>query len=445
MAIFTIDIDEAALAAQPEGLVIGTDPELCDIVVPDPTMAPRHARLRRIEGRLWLEDLNGGTGSWVDGVRLHPFAAFPCRSGATLRLGEAEASLTLRHGLTAPAGGPAAGRSIPPTPPRSRRRVLAAAVAGLLLVTAVVAVGIGFRYYRDYQADAAAWRAAAEANTEEAYRAYLQVEPEGRYVVEADAAIARIAEERIAADDALYQAATERDTVEGYREYLVQLPEGRHLVEAQDAIARLEQAAAEAAQAEADAEAWRKAESTDSRAAYQGYLDDFPQGAHVAEARERMAALAGKAAADAAAAAAASEAAAKRRQEEAAAAKQRAADAQGDWEDARRRHSFEGYSQFLEKHPNAPQAPEAMNHLGYMYANAEGVPQDYAKALDLFRKAAAGKNPESMLNLGYHYHYGLGVAKDPAEAASWYRKAIDAGNRPAASLLRLLQRETGVP
>ncbi|MGE4220663.1 MAG: tetratricopeptide repeat protein, partial [Alphaproteobacteria bacterium] len=124
---------------------------------------------------------------------------------------------------------------------------------------------------------------------------------------------------------------------------------------------------------------------------------------------------------------------------------QRAAEAGKDWEDARRQHSFQGYSRFLEKHPNAEQAPEATNYLGYMYANGEGVPKDYDKALALFRKAAAGKNAEAMLNLGYHYQHGLGVPKDPNEAAAWYRKAADAGNRPAATLLRALQRETGVP
>ena len=441
MSTFTIDIDEASLASRPDGLTIGSDPDLCDAVLSDASLAPRHARLRRIEGRLWLEDLNGGTGTWVDGTRLHPFAAFPCRVGSILRLGEVEATLSLRHGLAAPIGGPAAGRHAAPPRPRSRRPVFTALAVGLVLVVAVIGLGVGYRYYKAYEADAAAWQEAVAINTEEAYHGYLRLEPAGRFVDDAQAALARIAEERIAADDALFQAAAERDAIEGYRDYLTQLPEGRHISEAEEAIVRLEKAAADAALAEADADAWRKAESANNRAAYQGYLNDHPQGAHAAEAQERLAALA-KAASDAAAAA---EAAEKRREDEAAAAKKRSAEAQKDWEEARRQHSFQGYSQFLEKYPNAEQAPEATNHLGYMYANGEGVQKDYAKALDLFRKAAAGKNAEAMLNLGYHYQYGLGVPKDPNEAASWYRKAADAGNRPAAALLRVLQREAGVP
>ena len=68
-------------------------------------------------------------------------------------------------------------------------------------------------------------------------------------------------------------------------------------------------------------------------------------------------------------------------------------------------------------------------NLGVMYANGQGVPQDYAEAIKWYRKAAEQENARAQYNLGGMYDKGQGVPQDYAESAKWYRKA--AGQRLA--------------
>jgi TPR repeat protein len=75
---------------------------------------------------------------------------------------------------------------------------------------------------------------------------------------------------------------------------------------------------------------------------------------------------------------------------------------------------------------------EAELELGRAYhQGGHGVPIDFAKALDLYRKAAAQGNAKAMYNLGYMYHHGQGVVQDDATAEPWFQKAADKG-LPAA-------------
>ena len=62
-----------------------------------------------------------------------------------------------------------------------------------------------------------------------------------------------------------------------------------------------------------------------------------------------------------------------------------------------------------------------------MYANGQGVAQDYAEALKWYRKAADQGNAKAQNNLGERFRNGQGVAQDYAEAMQWYRKAADQG------------------
>lgn len=80
----------------------------------------------------------------------------------------------------------------------------------------------------------------------------------------------------------------------------------------------------------------------------------------------------------------------------------------------------------------------AMNTLGALYRNGQGVAQDYAEARKWFEKAAALGDARAMTNLGALYHNGLGVALDYAEARRWYEKAAVLGDPDAMNGLGIL-------
>ncbi|MBO4548630.1 MAG: sel1 repeat family protein [Abditibacteriota bacterium] len=63
----------------------------------------------------------------------------------------------------------------------------------------------------------------------------------------------------------------------------------------------------------------------------------------------------------------------------------------------------------------------AANNLGAHYYNgARGLPQDFARAVELYKKAAAQGSSTARENLGYCYYYGRHVAKDYEEAFRWF-------------------------
>ena len=61
----------------------------------------------------------------------------------------------------------------------------------------------------------------------------------------------------------------------------------------------------------------------------------------------------------------------------------------------------------------------AQFNLGVMYANGEGVRQDYAQALVWYRKAAEQGYAPAQFNLGGMYDTGRGVPQDYVEAHMW--------------------------
>ncbi len=69
--------------------------------------------------------------------------------------------------------------------------------------------------------------------------------------------------------------------------------------------------------------------------------------------------------------------------------------------------------------------PVAEQKLGRAYQLGEGVPVDYAKALDLYQKSAAQGNANAMNNLGIMYHRGSGVPPNDKEASQWLLKAAE--------------------
>ena len=73
-----------------------------------------------------------------------------------------------------------------------------------------------------------------------------------------------------------------------------------------------------------------------------------------------------------------------------------------------------------------------------MYAQGQGVPQDYAEAIRWYRQAAEQGNAEAQFNLGLMYAQGQGVPQDHAEAVRWFRLAAEQGNTDARFNLRVM-------
>ena len=74
---------------------------------------------------------------------------------------------------------------------------------------------------------------------------------------------------------------------------------------------------------------------------------------------------------------------------------------------------------------------KAQYYLGLMYAEGQGVPQNYGEAAKWWRKAAELGYVGAQYNLGIMYDNGRGVAQDYAEAMKWYRKAAELGDAQA--------------
>lgn len=70
----------------------------------------------------------------------------------------------------------------------------------------------------------------------------------------------------------------------------------------------------------------------------------------------------------------------------------------------------------------------AQFNLGVLYANGEGVPQDYGEALSWYQLAGEQGHSDAQHNLGVLYDDGKGVQQDHAMAVSWWLKSAEQGN-----------------
>ena len=66
--------------------------------------------------------------------------------------------------------------------------------------------------------------------------------------------------------------------------------------------------------------------------------------------------------------------------------------------------------------------PNAMNYIGELYKDGNGVPMNKQEAVKWFRKAADLGNDDAMWNLGRCYEKGEGVEKNIDQAVYWYKK-----------------------
>lgn len=93
------------------------------------------------------------------------------------------------------------------------------------------------------------------------------------------------------------------------------------------------------------------------------------------------------------------------------------------------------YELFLDVADNGYNAGEAMNFLGLMFYNGEGVDQNERKAIEWFEKAAAKGNVTAMYNLGM-------VCKnneDMVHAQVWFGKAAGEGHEDAQEQLKSME------
>lgn len=85
---------------------------------------------------------------------------------------------------------------------------------------------------------------------------------------------------------------------------------------------------------------------------------------------------------------------------------------------------------------------DAQYHLGVLYYNGMGVPEDEKKAVQLLTSSAQKGNVDAMYQLGNAYTFGAQtpqlVADADVEAAGWYFKAAKAGNADAQYSIGLL-------
>lgn len=96
--------------------------------------------------------------------------------------------------------------------------------------------------------------------------------------------------------------------------------------------------------------------------------------------------------------------------------------------------AFENCNKVLEGTEQAFLA-EAMESIGALYFHGQGIEQDYAQALEWYRKAADLGETDAMINIGSMYLYGQGVEQDYTQALEWYEKAADLGYTDAMKSL----------
>jgi len=88
--------------------------------------------------------------------------------------------------------------------------------------------------------------------------------------------------------------------------------------------------------------------------------------------------------------------------------------------------------------------PMAIYDLGCMYRNGEcGLPQDFAKALKLYHRAADLGNAQSYYNIGHLYMKGRGVDVDMKKATHYWELAAMRGSVDARYNLGVVEEKVG--
>jgi hypothetical protein len=145
-------------------------------------------------------------------------------------------------------------------------------VLAVAVLVAVSAGGVWWWKTRALAKDNDAWAASEQQNSAVGYQGYLQAEPDGRHVAEANLRI----------DELDWKTAASQNTLAGYQIYKQMEAQGRHVADANAGIAALNAAAARAA---ADKAAADKAAADKAAAkAQQAMANPQPPAANAAPA-----------------------------------------------------------------------------------------------------------------------------------------------------------------
>ncbi len=98
-----------------------------------------------------------------------------------------------------------------------------------------------------------------------------------------------VEKETVEGDKKAWDETREKDSIAALRAYLLGFPNGRHVYQAEERLAALEE---EANGRKKDSAAWAKALRTATRAGYEAYLKAQPDGRYIEDARRKIAALA---------------------------------------------------------------------------------------------------------------------------------------------------------
>ncbi len=95
--------------------------------------------------------------------------------------------------------------------------------------------------------------------------------------------------------------------------------------------------------------------------------------------------------------------------------------------------------EIFEAAPSGPEpdgTPEEWYRQGVSLYEGSGAAQDYAGAVQWFRRAAQEGHAEAQFMMGVCYHCGRGVDQDDAEASAWYRRAAEQDDPLAKMMLQ---------
>jgi len=80
---------------------------------------------------------------------------------------------------------------------------------------------------------------------------------------------------------------------------------------------------------------------------------------------------------------------------------------------------------------------DASFHLGWLYANGNGLRVDITKAIYWWTQAAKQGHTDAMFALGLAYTTGEGIKKDLDLAVDWFLKAANSGHEDAREILKI--------
>lgn len=111
-----------------------------------------------------------------------------------------------------------------------------------------------------------------------------------------------------------------------------------------------------------------------------------------------------------------------------------ASDALKEGREAYRAKDYARAAQLFQKAADAGDA-SGMDALGLCYSKGEGVDKDPAKAFAWFTKSAEHGDGGGFTDLGYSYEKGIGTARDYRQALKYYVEGAKRGNRAALNNL----------